>query len=495
MLTVLHLSDLHRSQDAPVSNDLLLSCLLLDLEKHQAENLPIHKCDVAIVTGDLVRGASIDEVNVSETLNKQYKEAKSFLIRLSQKLFEGDLRRIFLMPGNHDVCWQLCQQSMETVEEDGRMDIPDLLEGVNSPYRWSWKDRCLYRIRDFEVYRSRFKHFKEFFDDLYEEQGYEFSLEDNEQAVNFVTPDGKALITGFSSLYGNDCYDRRGRISADNVARNGLRLRELGLDGIPLKIAFWHHSLETSEFGVDHLNRSEVLPLLIDRGYILGLHGHQHKSGIMTFAYHLDPKRVMPIISCGSVCANPQAIPPGYRRQYNIIEVDEKKCSMKVHVREWFGNTSFTAAKLQEFGGRSWSEVGLPLLQDKAQDQTQVSNELSRSFDSAELYMREQQFEKAYPLLKGLPQNVPIVRKLLIETLHALGRWNELTETIQEPTNQYELGVVVDALCKQGNPDRADQIVTQCQTDVLTYERGFLDNLKKRIQAEKVVLGEGKVRE
>ena len=478
-----------------MSNDMLLSCLLLDLEKQRAEDPPIHKCDVAVVTGDLIRGATIDEGNVSETLTRQYQEVKSFLVRLSRELFDGDLSRIFVVPGNHDVCWQICSKSMETVEEDGRMDIPDLLEGVNSPYRWSWNDRCLYRIRELDLYKSRLKHFKEFFDGLYEEQRYKFSLEDNEQVINFVTSDGKALFTGFSSLYGNDCYDRRGRISADSVARNGLRLRESGLDRIPLKIAFWHHSLESSEFGIDHLNRSEVLPLLIDRGYVVGLHGHQHKSSIVSFAYHLDPKRVMPIISCGSLCADPHAIPPGYRRQYNTIEVDEKKCTVKIHVREWFGNTSLVAARLQEFGGRSWNEVDLQLLRNMAQGQTQVSIDISRSLDNVELFMRQQQFDRAYPLLRELPRDTPIVRRLLIETLHALGNWDELTELIRKPTNQYELGVLVDALCKQGNSDRADQVISECEGDMLTYETGFLNTLRKRIQAESEVLNMGKVRE
>ena len=89
LLTALHLSDLHRFETAPVSNDLLLSCLLLDLEKQPRESPPIRKCDVAVVTGDLVRGAQMDDANFAETLRKQYREAKSFLTRLSDELFDG----------------------------------------------------------------------------------------------------------------------------------------------------------------------------------------------------------------------------------------------------------------------------------------------------------------------------------------------------------------------------------------------------------------------
>lgn len=352
MFTILHLSDLHRSQNAPVSNDMLLSCLLLDLEKQQRENPSINKCDVVVVTGDLVSGAAINDTKFSDTLTKQYQEAKSLLIELSNALFDGDLGRVFVIPGNHDVCWQLCQQSMERIESTGRKNLSKLLSGINSSYRLGLDELQIYRIKDFDIYKSRLKYFKEFFDEFYNNQGYTFSLEDNEQAINFVTSDGKAMLTGFSSLYGNDCYDCRGRIFNDNIARNGLKIRESALNGIPLKIAFWHHGLESADYGVDHINRGEVLPLLIDHGYVLGLHGHQHQSNIVSYVYHLNPKRFMPIISAGSLCAEPQSIPSGHRRQYNLIEVDEVSFKVTVHVREWYANTSFTSAKLQEFGGK-----------------------------------------------------------------------------------------------------------------------------------------------
>jgi len=487
VLTILHLSDLHRSQDAPVSNDMLLSCLLLDLEKQRFEDPVIPACDVAVITGDLIMGAPVDNANVSETLTKQYREAKCFLIQLSEELFDGDLSRIFVMPGNHDVCWQICKQSMEPVETDGRIDLQKLLEGVNSPYRWSWDDRRLYRIKDLDLYKSRLKYFKEFFDDLYRMQGYKFSLEDNEQVTNFVTADQSALFTGFSSLYGNDCYDRRGRILTDNVARNGLRLRKSDLIDIPLKTAFWHHSLESSEYGVDHLNRNEVLPLLIDQGYVLGLHGHQHRSGVVSFAYHLDPERFMPVISTGSLCANPYSIPSGYRRQYNLIEIDEIDCKTKIHVREWFDNTSLTSAKLQEFGGKSWTKKDLPLLREITQRQVQVLENISPSLDKVELYMREKKFEDALSLLRKLPQNIPIVRRLLIEALHALGRWDDLIGLISRPMNPDELYVVVDALCKKGAFDPVNLMISECEKDKLTYDEGFINALRKRVEAEKEV--------
>jgi len=472
---------------------MLLSCLLLDLDKQQYENPMIPKCEIAVITGDLIKGALIDDPNISNTLTNQYKEAKNFLIQLSKELFEGDINRIFVMPGNHDVCWQICEQSMEPIEIDDSKSLPELLEDINSPYRWSWRELKLYKIKDYDLYNSRLKYFQDFFNDLYKMQGYKFSLEDNEQVVNFITTDQRALITGFSSLYGNDCYNKRGRILPDNVVKNGLRIRETTMNNIPLKIAFWHHGLESSEYGIDHLNRKEVLPLLIDRGYVLGLHGHQHISSIISYAYHLDPNRLMPIISGGSICANPRVIPSGYRRQYNIIEVDEKKFKIKIHVREWFNNISFTSARMQEFGGKSWYEMDIPLLREVAKRQGEVMYQNSSSIEKAELYLREKKYKEALDLLEKLPQDIPIVNRLLIECLYSLGKWDDIIGLIKRPKNPSELSIIVDALCRKKEFVLAEQIISGVKGDTLSYSKGLIDELEKRVKAERGIANKRRV--
>ena len=487
VLTILHLSDLHRSPIAPVSNDMLMSCLLQDLEKQKSEDPVIPACDVAVITGDLIMGVEYDDANFSETFASQYREAKSFLIRLSQELFAGNIGRIFVTPGNHDVCWQICRQSMESIETTGRIDVSRLLEGVNSPYRWSWGDLRLYRIRDFDIYKSRLRYFKEFFDDFYKTHGYTFNLEDNEQVNNFVTEDQKMLFTGFSSLYGNDCFDHRGRISSDCVARNGLRMRKYETANIPVKIAFWHHSLESSGYGVDHLNRDEVLPLLIDQGYTLGLHGHQHKSGVVSFAYHLNPEGFMPVISSGSLCADQYSIPQGYRRQYNLIEINEVECKAKIHVREWFDNTRLVSARLHEFGGKGWIVKDLPLLRDEIKRKSQILEKTLPLVDKAELLLREKKYEDALGLLKKLPQDMPIVRSLLVETLHSLARWDDIVRLISKPLNPNELSVVVNALCRKKDFESANLFIRECERDQLTYDKIFINLLWKRVEAEKEV--------
>jgi len=483
LLTILHLSDLHRSENTPVSNNLLLSSILIDMEKHEKEDPAIKKCDIVIITGDIITGAQIDDHNYHETLTKQYKEAKNFLERLSEVLFDGDISRIFIVPGNHDVCWQIAKQAMESVETKDRKNILELLESPNSPYRWSWEDQKLYRINDLDLYNQRFKFFKTFFDDLYKNQGYVYSLDEKNQFVNFIAPEKKAVFTGFNSLYGNDCYDRHGRIYPDNIANNWFYIKKISLTDIPIKIAFWHHGLESSEYGIDHLNRFEILPLLIDRGYVLGLHGHQHRSNIVSYNY-IDPKRFMPIISCGSLCADPRQLPSGYRRQYNIIELDELNYNVKIHVREWFDNAIFLPAKLHEFGGKSWCVMDLPLLQEAVVKREQRMSNIAPLVERAELLIRDGKFREALTLLRPLPADIPIVNRLLIECLYELALWDELIKVIQMPKNPDELGMIVDAYNKKALFQLADEVIERYIIEKPNFDKGFIDSLKIRVKIE-----------
>lgn len=139
-------------------------------------------------------GARIDDENATETLKKQYSQAKDFLVRLCKELLDGDLRRLFIVPGNHDVSWLTSRRSMERVEALDSLDVSKALARVNSPYRWSWKELALYRIKSTDEYAKRLSSFKEFFDEFYKSLGLTFSLEDQKQTLNFVTPDHRALL-------------------------------------------------------------------------------------------------------------------------------------------------------------------------------------------------------------------------------------------------------------------------------------------------------------
>lgn len=60
MVSILHISDLHRSPDDPISNDVLISSLVADRDHYVAEDPPVPAPEAIIVSGDLIQGASLD---------------------------------------------------------------------------------------------------------------------------------------------------------------------------------------------------------------------------------------------------------------------------------------------------------------------------------------------------------------------------------------------------------------------------------------------------
>lgn len=51
---MLHISDLHRSRDEPVDNDLLVAALLADRDRYMGETPIVPTPDAIIVSGDLI---------------------------------------------------------------------------------------------------------------------------------------------------------------------------------------------------------------------------------------------------------------------------------------------------------------------------------------------------------------------------------------------------------------------------------------------------------
>lgn len=442
-----------------------------------------------MVTGDLVSGTRTDDKNARDTLKEQYLQAKDFILRLCKELLEGDLRRLFIIPGNHDVSFPASKDSMEEVDDVERYDVMEVLRQPESPFRWSWKELRLYSIRDVEQYTRRLASFKEFFDDLYKDLGRRFSLETHKQAMNFVTPDGSALFTGFSSLHGNDCFNRRGMISVEDVASNDLKVREAELNAIPLKVAFWHHNIEGFGYNDDHMNSSEVLPHLIDHGYSIGLHGHQHRSQVVRYAYSLNPKLVMPVIASGSLCADPYDIPAGYRRQYNVIEIDGGRASVRVHVREWFEDRIWIGARLPEFGGNTYVDLKLPILAEvleRSQQQTDILT--NQNLFAAEVAVRNRDYARAVVLLNSLPKNIVLVRRLLTDTYQMLGRWSDLVKHLEKPTNADELALIVDAELKLKDFAAAEKILNSFANETGSYDE-LIKQLRKTLDSERKVAG------
>lgn len=217
-LTIIHISDLHRSRDNPITNISLLSSLIRDVDLYAQQG--ISKPDLVIVSGDIVQG-SVNLNKAVEVIQEQYEEALSFLNALAQELFNGDKSRIIIAPGNHDVCWAESTESMTIIEESSvvcekgklKKDILQQAMKIDSSVKWSWADRSFYRISDIDKYNKRLSYFCDFYHKFYDGKR-SYSLEPNKQFDLFDFKTLGITVVGFNSCFHNDHLNRAGSINS-----------------------------------------------------------------------------------------------------------------------------------------------------------------------------------------------------------------------------------------------------------------------------------------
>src|SRR5437867_6953815 len=117
MFTIMHISDLHRSPTHPISNDELISTLVVDRERQLRERQSINSINAIIVTGDIIQGVPLGFEDYTTELRQQYEVALTFLIELADRFLGGDRSHVILLSGNHDVDWNVARNAMTLVDE------------------------------------------------------------------------------------------------------------------------------------------------------------------------------------------------------------------------------------------------------------------------------------------------------------------------------------------------------------------------------------------
>src|SRR5690349_8148261 len=99
IMSILHISDLHRSKGSEITNTALLASLVNDNDKFTAHETPrIKSPDIIIVSGDVIRGSvKLDGSEIE--VQGQYDEAIEFLNQLTIQFLNGDKKRIIIIPG------------------------------------------------------------------------------------------------------------------------------------------------------------------------------------------------------------------------------------------------------------------------------------------------------------------------------------------------------------------------------------------------------------
>lgn len=479
-ITILHISDLHRSPDNPIPNISLFTSLVRDIDTYEIDE-NISKPDLMIVSGDIVQGSN-DLTNAGTILQEQYTEALDFLVKMADELFDGDRNKIILVPGNHDVCWSESKDSMKKIEEENILETNGKLKKQifkemmkhDSKINWSWEDRSFYKIINQDLYNQRLQYFKKFYQDFYQEKVY--SLDPNNQYEIFDFQDFGISIIGFNSCFYNDHLNRAGTINPMCVAQVSSELRRLKKEG-RLLLATWHHNTRGEPYSQDYMSHSTLQSFIAD-DIKIGFHGHQHKSEIIRMENNIIDNNMMIIVSAGSICAAPHELPTGHKQQFNVVELtrkDEQKIEVTIHSREKTLESTFENPIWKKGLFNSISPVFT----------TQISHQkIEKNYlEEVEPLIGAKEYSKALEILKNLDKNDDFIRIYLLECYQHFNLYGDIIETFIEPRNNNEAISLMNAALEKNDKIIIDMVynINYIQTSNDPSIKYLKDQLKVKL--------------
>jgi Calcineurin-like phosphoesterase len=330
-VSILHISDLHRDPDNPIRNDVLLTSLESDRKHYSMHESPaVRRPDIVVVSGDIVQGVKANAPEAELKLRVQYDEALDYLNQLTDRFVGGDHSRGIIVPGNHDVSDYQFRNSLRKLDliADRKKELVEQLFTRNSRLRWSWQTFELFEIADEAAYQQRFAAFAHFYDRFYE-GARTFQTDPQKQVEIFDFPTLNLAFAGFSSCHNNDLCNRQATIHPACIAQATGVLRQPRY-ARRIRIAVWHHNTEGPPAQSDYLDPG-VLQNLIDSGFSLGFHGHQHRPQFLDARFKYGINRDIKVISAGTLCGSASF---RHGRAYNVIELDTDALTGRLHVRE-----------------------------------------------------------------------------------------------------------------------------------------------------------------
>ena len=329
-ISILHISDLHKTEG--VTYDTLLDSLCDDKERWKEEN--IQHPDFIVISGDLIQGAYKDE-----DIQQQYAEVSLFLEKLVEDFLDGDKSRLIMVPGNHDVNRACTTKAMTEIKAPDADKLESLKKEFWNPasmVRFDWKTMNFFQIDDCSIYDKRFLLFKQFYDTFYAGLRV-FPTNSTKEAYVCKFEKQHIAFACFNSCNLLDDKNVAGDIDEDSITSISSELRKLETDGY-LIIGVWHHHYYGDPYTINYMSR-DIFWSMAAKGIRMGLFGHQHKSEVADeyiSPYFTDEtqrkENMLLLISSGTLFGGEKQLLPGFRRQYNIIEIERQGLSSKIDV-------------------------------------------------------------------------------------------------------------------------------------------------------------------
>lgn len=457
--SILHLSDLHRDPHDEVQNGPLLDSIERDVARFEQEEPPITRPSICLVSGDLVYGVRPTAPDAEAELARQCEQARDFLENLAERLFAGDLNRIILVPGNHDVSYSCTMNSVVRVDTP---EAPAEREALVAEYfapkstlRWSWSELCFYRIAQVARYEQRFGAFAGLYHAFYRGHRSFASSPDSQHAI-FDYPDLHLCVLALNSCYDNDPLNRTAAFHPCCISEACRMLRDASRSG-RLVAAVWHHSLFGPPHDNDYLD-SGPLQNLIDAGVSLAFHGHQHQTECIDERYRLGPgMRKITLVGAGTLCAGPRALKPGIPRSYNVIEIDTDEWTGRLHQRQMlngkfdlpiWGPGHIIAANTSHFP----FSISPPLHDRPARLDVELA------LQRAESLVGSRNWAAALSALTPI-KDLPLARLFLLKAAVELGDPRRTIELLWPPRSAAEAVCVGGALVHAGTREEAEAFV------------------------------------
>jgi len=421
MPSLLHISDLHRTTGPRLHNDHLIAAIASDAARWHAEGIP--RPDVVVVSGDLIQGAGPGSTDPVGEIAAQYTEADDLLRRLADEFVDGDRQRVVVVPGNHDVSWSRARAAMAPAAACPEGIAQRSLD-PESGVRWDWATQQAFEIVDLAAYESRLDSFRSFRTSFYD--GLDPNpLAHGDDIAFFDYPDLDLAVIGFASWHGNDCFCDVGEIDSRLVAKS----RELvKASSASVAVGVWHHSLVGGPRARDYMDQ-RVVHQLIDFGFSVGLHGHQHYPGAAPYEIRLPNLTSMAVISAGSLAVGDRELPMGERRQFNIVVLDPIAEVVTVNVRAMSSEGVFMGSHRDDFGGHTFVSLPLPHSPARPFPPSAVVR-----LDDAMTAVASGDYETALTLVASVGPTLTLQkRQIQIEALAALGKTDDLLSLLNPP--------------------------------------------------------------
>lgn len=454
-LSILHISDLHRDPANPIRNDVLLDSLENDRRHYSTGESPrIRSPDLVIVSGDIIQGIKLDAPDPEEKLRVQYQEALDFLAKLTDRLVGGCRNRVIIVPGNHDVSAYHFDKSLRRIDilPDRKKDLVTQLFSPDSRLRWSWSGFELYEIADQALYAQRLAAFAEFYASFYNGTRM-YDLDPSKQIDIFDFPAFDLTVAGFSSCHNNDLFNRQGAIHPACIADAGTRLRRPSYQD-RLRIAVWHHNAEGMPAHSDYMD-PDLIQNLIDRGFSLGFHGHQHRPQCLDTRFRHGTDRKITVISAGTLCGGASF---RYGRAYNIVELDTGNRTGRLHVREMQNyNLSLPIWGCRALTPNTNAYYDFPY--DAPPEPSMHPNANTTALIDAQRLYEAAEYRKAAEVLAVVSVSDDLARPLLLDCFVKLRDCPGLLARFDPPASIAEAIHVIDALWTEARHDRLAEVL------------------------------------